>query len=70
MPPTRRSTGQILVHGFYGAFLAALFAFPVRMWWIEFSWFFVGILVVLGFVLGALFAEDFIDFLERWLWWW
>ena len=72
MKEPRRNFGQVLLHGLYGAFLAALLAVPVYLWWIEISWPVLGGFAVLGFLMGALFAEEAIGFLKemlRWFWW-
>jgi hypothetical protein len=66
-----RSTSEIILHGFYGACLAALLAIPTRFFSaVELSWPVIGVVVVAGMLLGAVFGENAIEFLKRVLWWW
>jgi hypothetical protein len=65
-----RSTGQILVHGSCGAFLASLAAVSAHFWWTDINWLFVGICAAFGFLLAAFVGDEAIDFLKRVFWWW
>jgi hypothetical protein len=66
---TERTAAQFLVHGCFGAFLAALIAISVQFWWHDVNWWFVIIAAVFGFLLAGFVGEDALDFFKE-LWWW
>jgi hypothetical protein len=64
-----RSTGQGLVHGACGAFLAALAAIATQFWSLtDIKWWVVGVAAVFGFLLAWFVGEEAIDFLKD-VWW-
>jgi hypothetical protein len=63
-----RSTGQRLVHGSCGAFLAALSAIAVQFWVAEVHWWLVGVCAVFGFLLAWFVGEEAIEFLKSVFW--
>jgi hypothetical protein len=68
MPKDTRSSGQRLVHGSCGAFLAALSAMAVQFWWTDINWWVVGICALFGFVLAWFVGDEAIEFLTS-VWW-
>jgi hypothetical protein len=69
MGERERDTGQRLVHGSCGEFLAALSALAVQFWWTDINWWFVAIVATFGFLLAWFVGEEAIEFLKSVFWW-
>ena len=68
MASQQRETGQRLVHGACGAFLAALSAISILLF-TDIHWWVVGVCAAFGFLLGWFVGEEAIEFLKsvfRW----
>jgi hypothetical protein len=67
MGERERGTGQRLVHGSCGAFLAALSAIAMQfwqLWWTDINWWVVAIFAAFGFLLAWFVGEEAIEFLK------
>jgi hypothetical protein len=69
MSERERDTGQRLVHGLCGAFLAALLAMAVHFWWTDINWSVVAIFAAFGFLLAWFMGDEAIELLKSVLWW-
>jgi hypothetical protein len=69
MRKRQRETGQHLVHGCCGAFLAALTALGVQFPWDDINWWAAGGCAAFGFALAWFFGEAAITVLKSVFWW-
>ncbi|MES2932038.1 MAG: hypothetical protein V4805_00900 [Pseudomonadota bacterium] len=69
MADAQRSSGEIIEHGTYGAFLGGLIVFCILLFTNHFQWSYVIAGAVTGFIVGAFFGPRAIEWLkELWIW--
>ncbi|MES2823498.1 MAG: hypothetical protein V4732_07845 [Pseudomonadota bacterium] len=64
MTSEKRKTSEILLHGFYGAFLGAIILISVQWWVGPINQMYVVFGALFGFLLGAIVGERAVDFLK------